>query len=98
VADALSIPVSCGELEATRWCLRDLILLANPDILQQDILNAAGPTEIRQIYDLADPHGKPLVPHSMAIGISSFAMLHLFATSLGNTVALETSDEDLGRP
>ncbi len=95
VADALSIPVSCGELESTRWRFRDLILLANPDILQPDILNAGGPTEVRRIYDLADAHGKPLMPHSPAIGIRSFASLHVFATGLGNTLPHEFSDEEL---
>ena len=95
VADALSIPVSCGELEATRWRFRDVILLGNPDILQPDILNAGGPTEVRRIYDLADAHGKPLMPHSPAIGIRSFASLHLFATGLGNTLPHEFSDEEL---
>ena len=95
ITDALSIPVSCGELESTRWRFRDLILLANPDILQPDILNAGGPTEVRRIYDLAGAYHKPLMPHSPAIGIRSFASLHVFATGLGNTLPHEFSDEEL---
>ena len=87
--------MSCGELESTRWRFRDLILLANPDILQPDILNAGGPTEVRRIYDLAGAYHKPLMPHSPAIGIRSFASLHVFATGLGNTLPHEFSDEEL---
>src|SRR5215212_1871516 len=42
VADALDVPVSSGEQEHTRWQFRDLIQIGNPDILQPDIVMAAG--------------------------------------------------------
>jgi L-alanine-DL-glutamate epimerase-like enolase superfamily enzyme len=95
VADALAIPVSCGELEATRWRFRDILAIANPDILQPDILNCGGPSEARRIYELAASFSKPVMPHSPAIGIRSFASLHLFATGLANTLPHEFSDEEL---
>ena len=37
VVDALVVPVSSGEFEATRFRFADLIALGNPDILQPDI-------------------------------------------------------------
>lgn len=71
VAAALDIPVSTGENEHDRWAFRDLIALGDPDILQPDILDAGGITEVRRIFELAALHGKPVMPHSPATGIRS---------------------------
>ena len=68
VAAALDIPVSTGENEHDRWAFRDLIALGDPDILQPDILDAGGISEVRRIAVLAAIHGKPLMPHSPGHG------------------------------
>ena len=52
----------------------------HPDILQPDILNAGGPSEILKIYDLATTHNKPIMPHSPNAGINSIASLHCYST------------------
>ena len=80
VADALEVPVSSGEQEHTRWNFRDLILNAGPDILQPDIVNAGGISEVRRIYTLAETFNKPVMPHCPSAGVSSAASLHLYAT------------------
>lgn len=80
VVDALSVPVSAGEFEVTRWRFRDVIEVGNPDILQPDVLNAGGPSEMKRICDLALSFNKPVVPHSPAVGIACFASLHVYAT------------------
>jgi L-alanine-DL-glutamate epimerase-like enolase superfamily enzyme len=80
VVDALAVPVSTGEQEHTRWQFRDLIQLANPDILQPDIVMAGGISELRKIYTLAETFNKPVMPHCPSAGVSSAASLHLFAT------------------
>ena len=76
-----------------RWRFRDMIELGNPDILQPDILNAGGPSEIKRIYDLALAYNKPVVPHSPNVGITSFASLHVYATMTNGTWAHEYSPE-----
>ena len=80
VVDALSVPVSSGEQEHTRWQFRDLILNGNPDILQPDIVMAGGITEVRRIFNLAETFNKPVMPHCPTPAISSAASLHLCAT------------------
>ena len=80
VADALAVPVSSGEQEHTRWQFRDLILNANPDILQPDIVMAGGISEVRRIYTLAETFDKPVMPHCPSAGVSSAASMHLYAT------------------
>jgi L-alanine-DL-glutamate epimerase-like enolase superfamily enzyme len=80
VVEALSVPVSAGEQEHTRWQFRDLIQLADPDILQPDIVMAGGISELRKIYTLAETFNKPVMPHCPSAGVASAASLHLYAT------------------
>ncbi len=80
VSDALDAPVSTGELEASSWRIRDLILLGNPDIIQPDILNIGGLTEMKRVYEMCLIQNKPIMPHSPTAGINSMASLHPYAT------------------
>lgn len=80
VADALDVAVATGEQDWDRWRFRDIIMIGNPDILQPDILNAGGPSEILKIYELATTHNKPIMPHSPNAGINSIASLHCYST------------------
>jgi L-alanine-DL-glutamate epimerase-like enolase superfamily enzyme len=80
VADALDVAVAAGEQDAYRWWFHQLVLLGNPDILQPDILNAGGPSEVKRIFELATTWDKPVMPHSPQAGINSMASLHVYAT------------------
>ena len=80
VADALDVPISTGEQEHTRWDFRDLILTADPDILQPDVVMAGGISEMRRIFMLAETFNKPVMPHCPSSGIMSAASLHLYST------------------
>jgi D-arabinonate dehydratase/D-galactarolactone cycloisomerase len=80
VVDALEVAISTGEQEQTRWRFRDLIDLANPDILQPDILNAGGISEVKRIYEMAVAANKPVMPHSPSSGVNSLASLHAYST------------------
>lgn len=93
VADALDVPVSFGEFEVTRWRFRDVIGMGNPDIIQPDILNCGGLSEMKHICELAQAFNKPVVPHSPDVGITSFASLHVYATLPNGTWAHEYSPE-----
>ena len=98
VCDALDMPVSFGEQQHTRWQFRDLIALANPDILQPDIVLAGGITESARIYALARTHGKVVMPHCPAAGIASAASLHVYSALAEVPRFHEYSEEFTGDP
>lgn len=98
VADALTVPVSSGEQEHTRWQFRDLIELANPDILQPDIVMAGGISEVRKIFTLAETFNKPIMPHSPYATASNAASLHLYSTVTNAIRPHEFSLELSGSP
>ena len=81
VADALDIAVSAGEQDAFRWWFHQLVLLGDPDILQPDILDAGGVSEVKRIYDMATTLDKPVMPHSPHAGINSMASPHVYSTA-----------------
>ncbi len=80
VADALDVAVPAGEQDAYRWHFHNLVLLGDPDILQPDILNAGGISEVKRIYDMATTLNKPVMPHSPQAGINSMASRHVYST------------------
>jgi L-alanine-DL-glutamate epimerase-like enolase superfamily enzyme len=80
VCRALDIPVSTGEQLKHRWDFRDLIEGADPDILQPDIVDAGGISEVLRIFQLAEVFAKPVMPHSPSAGILSLASMHAYAT------------------
>ncbi|MBM3958931.1 MAG: mandelate racemase/muconate lactonizing enzyme family protein [SAR202 cluster bacterium] len=96
VSDALDVAVSAGEQDAFRWWFQHLVLLGNPDILQPDILNAGGPSEVKRIYGMAETLNKPVMPHSPQAGINSMASLHVYATVQNGTRPHEFSTEFSG--
>jgi D-arabinonate dehydratase/D-galactarolactone cycloisomerase len=93
VVDALDIPVSSGEFEATRQRFADFIALANPDILQPDIELNGGITELRRVADLATAYNKPVMPHSPYMGLNGAASLHVYATLINAVQPHEFSTE-----
>ncbi|MCY4619418.1 MAG: mandelate racemase/muconate lactonizing enzyme family protein [Chloroflexi bacterium] len=96
VSDALDVAVSAGEQDAYRWWFEHLLLLGNVDILQPDILNAGGPSEVKRIFDMASVLNKPVMPHSPQAGINSMASLHVYATVQNATRPHEYSEEFSG--
>ena len=96
ISDALDVAVSAGEQDAFRWWFQHLILLGNVDILQPDIVNAGGPSEVKRIYEMATTLNKPVMPHSPQAGINSMASLHVYATVQNATRPHEFSVEFSG--
>lgn len=97
VCRALDVPVSTGEQVRHRWGFRDLIEHGDPDILQPDIVDSGGISELVRIFALAEVHGKPVMPHSPAAGILSVASLHAYAT-VPSAVAPHEYSEEYGPP
>jgi L-alanine-DL-glutamate epimerase-like enolase superfamily enzyme len=93
VCRALDIPVSTGEQLKNRWGFRDLVAGADPDILQPDIVDAGGISEVLRIFQFAEVHAKPVMPHSPAAGILSTASLHVYSTIVSAVAPHEYSTE-----
>lgn len=96
VVDALDCAVSTGEQETSAWRFRDLIELGNPDILQPDILNVGGLSELRRIFEMAVVHNKVVMPHSPNIGVNALASLHAYSTVTNAVRPHEYSEEFTG--
>ncbi len=96
VVDALDCPVSTGEQELSAWRFRDLMMLGNPDILQPDILNVGGVSEIMRVYEMAVANNKVIMPHSPNIGANSLASLHAYSTVTNAIRPHEFSEEFTG--
>ena len=96
VVDALDCSVSTGEQEISSWRFRDLIALGNPDILQPDVLNVGGLSEMMRVYEMAVVHNKIVMPHSPSVGANSMASLHLYSTVTNAVRPHEFSEEFTG--
>jgi len=96
VVDALDCAVSTGEQEISSWRFRDLMNIGNPDILQPDILNVGGLSEMMRVYELAVAYNKIVMPHSPNVGANSMASLHLYATVTNAVRPHEFSEEFTG--
>lgn len=96
VVDALDCAVSTGEQEISPWRFRDLLDLANPDILQPDILNVGGLSAMSRVYEMAVANNKIIMPHSPSAGANSTASLHLYSTITNAVRPHEFSEEFTG--
>jgi len=59
--------LTTGEHEATRWGFRMLIEMDCCDVVQPDVGWCGGMSELVRIADLADAHGKLVVPHGSSV-------------------------------
>ena len=96
VVDALDCAVSTGEQEISAWRFRDLMDLANPDILQPDILNVGGLSEVVRVFEMAVANNKIVMPHSPNVGANSLASLHAYSTVTNAVRPHEFSEEFTG--
>lgn len=81
VRAATSIPIACGESEATRFAFRDLALCRAADIWQPDLGFCGGISEGARIAALAAAFNLRLAPHLWAGAPAFYAGLHLCAAS-----------------
>src|SRR5204862_6192925 len=79
VAAALTIPIASGESHFTHYEFRDLILDGQVDVLQPDVVKAAGLTELQKIAVLAGAFHKPMTVHNTQPTICTAAHLHFCA-------------------
>jgi L-alanine-DL-glutamate epimerase-like enolase superfamily enzyme len=81
LAAAVDIPIAAGEQEYTKWQHRDLIVDAQLDIIQPDVIKAGGFTEWRKIAALAETFNKPITVHNTQPTIGTAAHLHVWAST-----------------
>jgi L-alanine-DL-glutamate epimerase-like enolase superfamily enzyme len=79
VAAALTIPIASGESHFTHHEFRDLILEGQIDVLQPDVVKAAGLTELQRIAVLASAFNRPMTIHNTQPTICTAAHLHFCA-------------------
>jgi len=79
VAAALTIPIASGESHFTHHEFRDLILEGQIDVLQPDVVKAAGLTELQRIAVLASAFNRPMTVHNTQPTICTAAHLHFCA-------------------
>ncbi|MBM3213159.1 mandelate racemase/muconate lactonizing enzyme family protein [Candidatus Poribacteria bacterium] len=75
----LDIPIAAGEQEYTRWQFRDLINIAQVDIIQPDVIKSGGFTEMMKIAALSQTFNKPITVHNTQPTIGTAAHLHFWA-------------------
>ncbi|WP_020531270.1 mandelate racemase/muconate lactonizing enzyme family protein [Flexithrix dorotheae] len=80
VVEAMDIPVLAGEKCYTRWQFRDLILQANPDVIQPDLIKSGGITEVKKVAALGQTFFKTLAPHNTKPTLGTAAAMHLLAS------------------
>ena len=86
------VPISFGEYEKTFSRFQEVVELTGLKILQPDILNIGGLTQLNYLYKFAKDKNLKVMPHSPDVGILSIASLHLYST-LSSNDPHEYSDE-----
>lgn len=83
VRGATTVPIACGENEATVFGFREIIARGAADILQPSVTKVGGVSEFKKIAALAAAANLPVVPHSFYYGPGLAATLHVAATLPG---------------
>ncbi len=83
VVNALDMYVMTGEKAYDLFRQRDLILEANPDIINPDFIKSGGITEGKRIVSLARAFNKPVVAHNTKPTLGTAATMHIL-TSISN--------------
>ncbi|MEM1135844.1 MAG: mandelate racemase/muconate lactonizing enzyme family protein, partial [Bacteroidota bacterium] len=80
VVDALDISVMAGEHEYNAWMIKDLITIANVDIINADVIKCGGISECKKAAALAHAFGKQIMVHNAKPTLATAASLNLLAS------------------
>jgi galactonate dehydratase len=78
-AEKFQIPIATGERLFTRWGFRNLLEQELVSIIQPDVANAGGITEMLKIASLAELYGVAFNPHNPNGPLQCLASVHLAA-------------------
>lgn len=94
LAAHLDVPIATGEHLFTRYQFREYIEKKAADILQPDLANTGGISEVKKIADMAETHYIGVAPHNPNGPVCTMASVHLCAT-ISNFVILEYIAHDV---
>lgn len=98
LSEMVSTKISGGEALTTAREFNEFLQVAKPAIVQPDISNCGGITEMKKIDMLAKLNGSKLIPHGFGTGILFAATVHFLASSeYGDTMEYSTSASPLFR-
>jgi len=80
VVDALDIPVMAGEHEYSPWMIKDLLTIANVDIVNADVIKCLGITGCRKAATITHAFGKQIMVHNAKPTLATAASLQLLAS------------------
>ena len=80
-AEKFEVPIAGGERLFTRWGFRELLEAKWLDVLQPDVANAGGISEMMRIASLAELYGVALAPHNPNGPVQCLASLHIAAAA-----------------
>ncbi len=91
---ALQVPLAAGEQEFNLWQFRDLITVANMDILQPNLTTCGGYTQGMKIAALAQAFNRPITTHNTDPMLMTAIHLHFWAACSSCIYAQEYFGED----
>jgi len=94
VAAHLDVPIATGERLFTRYQFRDYIEKKAADILQPDLINTGGISEVKKIAEMAEAAYIGVAPHNPNGPVCTMASVHLCA-AISNLVILEYVAHDV---
>jgi L-alanine-DL-glutamate epimerase-like enolase superfamily enzyme len=74
------VEIASGELLATRWQFRDLIVRGQVDVINVDAAVCGGLTEAKKIAALAEAYDRSIAPHNARPTLLTAAHLHFLAS------------------
>ena len=80
VVESLDIPVMAGEHEYNKWMMKDLITIANVDVINADVIKCGGITDCRKTAAMAHAFGKQIMVHNAKPTLATAASLQLLAS------------------
>jgi len=88
VKKATTVPLAAGERMATIWPFREILEARAVDVLNADIVEVGGISQMRKLAGIAELYDVPLAPHSTHSAIGLAASLHV-AASVNNFLVHE---------
>jgi len=86
LADKFQTPIALGERLFTRWGFREVFERRYANVVQPDVSNAGGISEVMRIAAMAELYGVAFAPHNPNGPLQSVASLHLAAAAPAFTV------------
>ena len=82
VRDQVNIPIATGERLYTKFPFAQIVEAHAADVLQPDIANAGGITELKKIAIIAEAKHITMAPHNVCSPVGAQAEMHLCASIL----------------